>query len=245
MTNNNWPPKWLNNCEECEEKYKKAQARVQSKPSEWELREKNKCECSHDDNKMYCSAGPNCGWGGKNKYYITKDHKRLDDNKMTHHQCCSAGTSQGASLWRQSEIQFYIPKIGNNTLCETCQNTFNNLKDWEIKRKQRIIEDCPKGKHRRGSTGYSDNGAYWEEYDTVSTNNICLNCGKSEIKNGFDDSEPCCQSRNIVEKTHQNLVKGNGNSNSFSWTPLIIGGLVLAVIGIGVYFFLQKRKSSK
>jgi len=35
----------------------------------------------------------------------------------------------------------------------------------------------------------------------------------------------------------------NGNPNSFNWTPLLITGLVLAVMGIGVWYFIKKHKN--
>jgi len=38
---------------------------------------------------------------------------------------------------------------------------------------------------------------------------------------------------------------GIGNSNSFNWTPWLIAGLVLVLLGIGVWLFMRNKQNKK
>ena len=65
----------------------------------------------------------------------------------------------------------------------------------------------------------------------------CLN--KLMKKNSSLNEEKLIEE--IIEENNPNQAS-NGNPNSFNWTPLLITGLVLAVIGIGVWLFMKNKK---
>jgi len=117
--------------------------------------------------------------------------------------------------------------------CESCWNkNKNNYKQLKKEGKSVLVTH---GK-------YDQNGGYFGE--ELGTCNKCYKWSNEWQEQGLFlfCSKECESKTNNPTSRNQDNPNQLSNSNGFNWTPWLIGGLVLAIIGIVGYYFFKNRK---
>jgi len=120
-----------------------------------------------------------------------------------------------------------------------------NCKKW-IDKKLETTEFPIYANGTHVGSGYRCNHCQRGDTGFFQTINICTTCKKIVRVIGQCNSndehleEELCSHQNNENPNNPNQPS-NGNSNNFNWTPLLITGLVFAVIGIGVWLFMRSK----
>jgi hypothetical protein len=177
--------------------------------------------------------------------------EKKDKNTPLTCRACNSKCKEQSSIkcsdcsWKSDACEICKPKIewklnehrnncNKGNTCERCRETINNLRDWEVKRKQQIIDGCPRGEHWVGNECFKEGSPFisgWANTLGTNNNNFCFNCGKLEMKNDAGDIYPCCQSRKPMEGNTQNKIKSYFVRNRVDNVTLKLDELTINYLG--------------